>query len=454
MATRPSPKVITNSSVDVLNAIRNSASINYKNYVPIATKDADVIRQIGKILFDHPELRDEFTGTLVNRITAVKMVQRVFYNKMAIFKKGIKDFGETIEEVFNELAKPFQFDVNTAETELFKRVLPVTRVAFHVMNYQKFYKITTSREQIKTAFLSVDGVSEYINSVITQVFQAHEYDEYQIMKYMIATHILAGRIKPVEIPAVTTATLPEVVSTIKEISNNFEFRNPNYNIAQVRTVTPKADQFILCDTKLDAKMTTELLAFMFNMEVGDVQAKRMTIDGFGNLDNDRLAELFKDDPAYTAITPTQSTALSAIPAVLLDTDWFMVYDDLAEMGEVNNVQGLYLNTFYHTWKTFSVSPFSQIALFIPATPTVTSVAVTPKTATSAKGSSLNLSATVVTTNFAPQTVDWSVTGGTASTITADGKLTIGSGETATSLTVTATSTFDGTKKDTATITVS
>lgn len=37
MPTKPKIKTLTNSSIDVLNAIRNSATVNYQNYVPIAT---------------------------------------------------------------------------------------------------------------------------------------------------------------------------------------------------------------------------------------------------------------------------------------------------------------------------------------------------------------------------------------------------------------------------------
>ena len=44
MAVKPKIKTLTNSSVDVVNAIRNSASIDYKNYVPVATSDQQFVR--------------------------------------------------------------------------------------------------------------------------------------------------------------------------------------------------------------------------------------------------------------------------------------------------------------------------------------------------------------------------------------------------------------------------
>ena len=58
MATKPKIKTLTNSSVDILNVIRNNATNDYKNYVPKATPDADSIREIGAIIMDYPELQN------------------------------------------------------------------------------------------------------------------------------------------------------------------------------------------------------------------------------------------------------------------------------------------------------------------------------------------------------------------------------------------------------------
>ena len=59
------------------------------------------------------------------------------------------------------------------------------------------------------------------------------------------------------------------------------------------------------------------------------------------------------------------------------------------------------------WKLFSVSPFANAIAFIPGTPTVTGVTVSPEEATVSAGQVLTLTAKVATTNFAPQAVTWS-----------------------------------------------
>lgn len=85
---------------------------------------------------------------------------------------------------------------------------------------------------------------------------------------------------------------------------------------------------------------------------------------------------------------------------------------------------------------------------------VTSVTVSPKTATVQQGSTELFSAAVVGTNAPAKTVTWRVSGGaSAGTAITDGLLTVGADETADSLTVMATSTVDTGKFDTATVTV-
>ena len=110
MATKPKVKTLTNSSVDVLNAIRHEATINYQNKVPIATADADSIRTIGAVIMDSVALQNEFLSALVNRIGRVMVSSRLFDNPLKMFKKGILEYGEVVEDIFVNIAKPFTFD--------------------------------------------------------------------------------------------------------------------------------------------------------------------------------------------------------------------------------------------------------------------------------------------------------------------------------------------------------
>lgn len=452
MPTIPSVKVFSNNSVDVLNAIRNAASTDYQDYVPIATADAEVIKEIGAVIMNSPSLQNQFVNSLVNRIAFVIMTSRMYDNPLRMFKKGLIELGETVEEIFVNIAKPFQFDPSVAETNLYKRQMPDVRAAFHIMNYQIFYKDTISHDQLKQAFTSINGVTDLISKIIESMYTGAEYDEFLVMKYLLAKRILKGMVYPVSIPTVETANMKGIVSKIKGISNKFEFMDSKYNLAKVKTHSKKDRQYILLNSDFDAAMDVEVLASAFNMDKAQFMGKRVLVDSFGTLDNERLAELFAGDSNYVAITEDEVAALDTIPAVIVDSDFFMVYDNLQNMTEKYNSEGLYWNYWYHVWKTFSVSPFANAALFVPAVPDVTGVTVSPATATVAAGGSIQLDVAVTVVNFAPQAVVWSSASDKA-TVSAEGRVVLAADATGT-ITITATSTEDATVKDTCVITVS
>lgn len=451
MPIKPKAVTLTNSSVDILNVIRENATQNYRDYVPKATPDADSIRQIGTIIMDYPSLQNEFLSSLVNRIGRVLITSKMYDNPWAFFKKGMLEFGESVEEIFVNIAKPFQFDPAVAESNVFKREIPDVRAAFHIMNYQKYYKVTISNDQLRQAFLSWQGITDLIAKIVDAMYTGANYDEFITMKYMLARHILAGHMYPVQIPTVSAENMNTIVSQIKGVSNKFTFLSANYNLAGVSTYTDKSDQYMLINSEFDATMDVEVLASAFNMDKAKFAGRRVLVDSFGDLDVARLNILFQDDPTYEEIGSAELEALDKIPAVIVDRDWFMIFDNFNNFTEQYNGEGLYWNYWYHVWKTFSVSPFANNALFIPGKPGVTSVTINPPSSTVTAGQSVQLNANVETTNFAPKSVTWAVNSQYA-TVDQSGKVTVlSTAPASTQITVTATSTYDTTKKGQATV---
>lgn len=453
MPVKPDIQKLSASSPEILNVIRANASPTYQERVPLADGSTASIREIGNIIMQYVPLQNEFLNALVNRIGRVIITSKLYENPWAFAKKGMLEFGETVEEIFVNIAKPHQFNPEVAETNVFKREIPDVRAAFHTMNYQKYYKSTVSNDQLRQAFLSWNGITDLIARIVDAMYTGANYDEFLTMKYLIFKMANNGNIHSEGIPAITADSAKGIVTTIKGISNTLEFMSTAYNMNGVQTFTLKEDQFILLNAKFDATIDVEVLASAFNMDKAEFMGRRVLVDSFGNLDVPRLDELFGDDPTYVAPTTEQLNAMDNVAAVIIDRDWFMVFDNFYNFTEQYNGEGLYWNYWYHVWKTFSASPFANAILFTTDTPAVTSVTVSPATATVAKGASQQLNAAVVTTGFAPKTVTWSLTGATSSTISANGLLSVGADETGTSITVTATSTFDTSKKGSSTITV-
>lgn len=453
MPTKPEVQTLNANSVQILNAIRNEAPSSYRDYVPVAENNTASIRRIGEIIMQYQPLQNDFLKALVNRIGRVLITSKMYSNPWADFKKGMLEFGETVEEVFVNLAKPHQFDPAVAENEVFKREIPDVRAAFHSMNYQKFYKTTISNDQLRQAFLSWDGITDLISKIIDAMYTGANYDEFITMKYLIARLALEGNIYPANIPVVNADNAKSIVSTIKGVSNELEFLSTKYNMAGVATYTNKNEQYIILNAAFDAVIDVEVLASAFNIDKAQFMGRRVLVDSFANLDNERLSQLFPD---FVPFTTEQVAQLNTISAVILDRDWFMIFDNFYNFTEQYNGEGLYWNYWYHVWKTFSASPFANGILFTTETPGITSVTVSPATATVAKGDSLQLSTTVASTGFASKGVTWSVTGAAdaGTTISPSGLLYVNPNETATSITVTATSIYDSAKTGTSTITVS
>lgn len=428
MPVKPSTKSLNANSVQILNCIRDSASATYQERIPVATQNN--IRDIGNAMMQFQSTQNEFLNALVNRIARVIITSKSYTNPLAMFKKGIMEYGEQVEEIFVNIAKAHPFDPDVAEENVFKREIPDVDAVFHRMNYQNFYKVTISNEQLRQAFLSAEGVTDLIARIVDTLYSGSEFDEFLIMKQLIADAARAGKMYPINIPAPSAATAKQIVTTIKGISNKLEFMSNQYNYMGVLNFTKKENQILLIDAEFDATIDVEVLASAFNMSKTEFMGQRVLVDNFGDL--------------------------TGVVAALVDRDWFMVFDNLMSFTENYNGEGLYWNYFYHVWKTFSSSPFSNAILFTTGAVGVTSVAVSPKAAQATPGQNVQLTASVVTTGYAPQDVKWSVTGNASAGTTVDcnGLVHIAADESAETITVTATSCYDDTKSDTATITLS
>ena len=174
MPTKPKITTNTNISADVVNAIKNSASNNYRENVPYATPDADSLRGIGAILMNNPALMNEFINTLVNRIAFARIASRMYTNPLRTLKKGVIDTGETIEDIFVNIANVYQYEEvrgsDNGAGNAFKRFDNDVRVAFYVMNSQLNYHVTVNRSMLKNAFNSREGMDKIVSGIIQSVY--------------------------------------------------------------------------------------------------------------------------------------------------------------------------------------------------------------------------------------------------------------------------------------------
>lgn len=424
MPTKPRITTNTNISADVVNAIKNSASNNYRENVPYATPDADSLRGIGAILMNNPALMNEFINTLVNRIAFARIASRMYTNPLRTLKKGVIDTGETIEDIFVNIANVYQYEEvrgsDNGAGNTFKRFDNDVRVAFYVMNSQLTYPVTVNRAMLKNAFNSWAGMNELVSGIIQSVYSAAAYDEFNITKYMIGQHILKGKLTYYTF---TGGRYLEAATQLRKASNDMSFMTDRLSIAGVKTFTENDRKVILINTNYDANIDTNVLAGAFNLPYADYLNRRILIDSLGTLDVERLDKIFANDPTYEEPSTDDMAFLDNIAGVILDEDFVQIYDNVFEMRDMPNPVSLDHNYFLHMWQTYAVSPFANVVCCIPAesvpaqtaentTITPSAVDVTGKIGKDGTATGI-LTATVSTVTGGTETVKWTKTGGSA-----------------------------------------
>lgn len=422
--------------VKLLNTIRANSSAVYQDRIPEAT--AENIHDVGDAILNFEAQANEFVNALINRIGLVILNNRMASNPLAAFKKGRLAVGETIEEVYIDVIKAQTYDPRAAQDTLFKRHLPNVLSVFHSVNSELNYPLTISNEQLRKAFLSYDSLDRFIAGLVDSMYKSATLDEFILMKQLISEYGEGGRFIVEPITAVTdAATAREAMIKIKAVSDGMTIFNNAMNYAGVWTSTPKEDQYLITTPDFNARMDVDVLAAAFHMDKAEFAGHVIVVDNIGDL------------------------ADNGIEAILVDKNWYQVYDYLRTFKTAYNGEGLYWNYFYHAWTVYSLSPFSNAVAFGSTTATVTNLTVTPATATVKAGGSVQLETAVTGAGNPTSKCTFAISGATdpETTVSSMGRVILGSlekgseGTGKNQITVTATSVQDTSKTATCTITV-
>ena len=418
------------NGANVLNVIRQNATAVYQDRIPEAT--AENLHEVGDAILTYEAQANEFVNALVNRIGLVILNNRMATNPLAALKKGRLAVGETIEEIYIDVIKAQTYDPRAAQDTLFKRHLPNVSSVFHSVDSQLNYPLTISNEQLRKAFMSYDSLDRFIAGLVDSMYKSATLDEFIQMKQLISEWNNNGRfiVEPIA-PVTDAASAREAMIKIKAVSDGMTIFNNQMNYAGVWTSTPKDEQYLITTPDFNARMDVDVLAAAFHMDKAEFAGHVIVVDNIGDLGDD------------------------GIEAILVDKNWYQVYDYLRTFKTAYNGEGLYWNYFYHVWMVYSLSPFANAVAFGTATPTVTAVTVTPTKATVKAGGTVQITTAVTGTGDPTSKCSFALTGNTdpETVVNTMGKVILGSKETGPTITVTATSVQDTSKTATCTITV-
>lgn len=328
------------SNVAVLNGIRSNASTEYINRIPEATTAN--IREVVTRLTNNPPLWNEFEGALINRIGTVMARNYSWDNPLKEFKRGMLEYGDTIEEYSIGLLKSHTYDPDTEFTgrDIWKQEKPEAKSLFHKIDRQEYYKVSVNQELLRRAFLSSTGLSEYVSDLMRTPIESDNWDEFLLMCSLFKEYEANGGYWHVNVPDLTTMSASEadakaLLKQIRRYIGELKFRKPAYNAAGM-PVGAKLDEMVLFTSPtVTANISVEALASAFNLPQLEVQS--------------RIVEI-----------PEGEFGIDGLQAILTTKDFFVVADTLLANTSIYNPAGLYNNYFMHHHEIISCS------LFVPA----------------------------------------------------------------------------------------
>ena len=347
-------------TMTILNTIRTYASAQYQDLMPKLEKITD-IPKVGETLRGYPALANEMLPMLLNRIALVSVRSMTFNNKFVRLKKGIIEFGELVEEVFVEMAKAREFNIEKAAQREFKRTLPNVQSQFHVINYRVDYPITIQNDDLMRAFNTPTGFYDLIAKIVDSLYKGATYDEYLLFKYLLIKGITHGKMKPI---AVDMTNFNNAAIQFRGVSNLLEFPKTDYNVAGVHVDTQKSDLVIIQDAMFNAAFDVNTLAAAYNMDKTTFMGQLFLVDDWNTFDSDRFSVIMENSDMMEPITPAELEMMKQVISVAVDKEWFQVYDYLDKITEAFVSAGNYWNYDYHVQKAVDSSVFSNAVVFV------------------------------------------------------------------------------------------
>lgn len=340
--------------VEIMNTIRDNASELYQERIPEATRTNIEDIRYAMIDGDNIQVANEFMSTLLNKLIKSMLITKMFENPLKSLKKGKKPLGDTIEEIYTNFMKGEVADMTGSG--LMTRQLPDTKTVYHRMNYQHQYPVTVDRTRLEKAFMSYDALESYVNSILNMLYNSAELDEFINTKQLIASALEHNAMKVIDIadPLESEANAKEFIKQVKTVSKWMRFPSTDFNgylTAQntdtkpIMTFSRANEQILILDTATDVGLSIDVLASTFNMSVAEFNdTRKIVIDHFPDPD---------------------------IRAVLIDDQFFQIFDDLYTVTNFFNAQGLYTNYWLHVWQTQAFSILVNAVCFKVASTTET-----------------------------------------------------------------------------------
>lgn len=418
------PTKAETNGVAMLNSIRQaiigqSNELNFADRIPLATQAN--IKEFGASLMEYEPAINAFVNELVNRIGYTYITRKNMTNTLKFLKKGKLDFGDTIQDIMVDIAKAHTFasaPKTGEECDVFAVNKPDVKVAYYSVNREDQYPITINEDMLKMAFMSYDKLSRFVSSILDSVYNADEVDEFILFKNLIGKTLSNSYLVKVDKP-IDRNTAEAFSEKMRTYSYAMSFPSRKYNRAGVATRTNLEEQLLIMRSDIAPVIDVRQLANNFQLNYGKPLAGRIVlVDDFGDFNN--------------------------ILGGLIDKDFAMIYDVTYKMTSQYNAKHLYWNYFLTHRQVIASSFYANAVGFTTEDVVfaINSINIEPKEQSIRKGYNGSVDVVVDFTGQGDTSYTLSISGNAsnATKIAQDGKIFIGADETASAITITATST--------------
>lgn len=339
-----------NSNVDILNAIRKTSSSAFQSRIPESTK-ANVQQNLQNLTKYRP-LYNEFVDALINRIGLVLFQNQIWSNPLAIFKRGLLEYGDTIEEINVGLIKSrvYNADRLNLERDIYGNYPPDVQASYHTINRKEYYPLTINDMLLRRAFLTPDGLSKFISDAMSALSTSDNWDEFLLTTSLFREYYRAGGFFKVQVPNVsdpasTEAQAKVLLRATRSMAETLQFLSTNYNAAGMPIAVKPEDLILITTPDALAAIDVEALAGAFNIEKANMAGR-------------------------TVVIPHEQFGIPGVQAILTTKYFFVIADAFLETTSQFNPVSVANNYFLHHQEVISASRFAPAILFTTEAGTV------------------------------------------------------------------------------------
>lgn len=348
-----------------LNSMREmsveSGSI-YHQYVPVVT-DSTTIGEFGSPILNSQNVNvlNDFIS-LLKKVVYTAVYNKTFNNPLVELEGDRMPLGQFIEDTYVNPAKARGFNVNDFAGLLQKYEAQVATQYLSV-NSDLQYCVTITREKIRNAFTSWDNLESLVSGMVNSLYNGAYITRYEQTKGLALAAYTGNKVKVETVSAVSNAdTAKALVEKLRAAYTKFQSPSTQFNAwnqvkggeMTLKTWTDASDIVVIISADVDAKLSVQDWAYVFNRDAGDILGRKIVVDTFTQYNEDG----------------TVAVDGSAIQAMVCDRAWFKIKTQDFAMDEFYNANSRCWNYYLNDTRMVNFSLFANAVVFATSAPSV------------------------------------------------------------------------------------